>query len=145
MAHLIHSVLPVPPRKIVYIRPSDTVKTCIDLMVENDIGALVVVDKDNNLIGIVSERDIVRSCLYSHGDLQKSSAGDIAFTDVTILSSHDLVDKAMQTMTATKRRHILIRDADTFIAILSIGDMLYHLLDDKSRVIEQLENYIHTY
>ncbi len=145
MAHLIHNVLPMPRRKIVYIRPDDSVKKCIDLMAENDIGALVVIDKNKQLIGLVSERDIVRACLHSSLDLETTKATDIAYTEVTILSSHDVVEKAMQAMTATKRRHILIRDTDEFIAIISIGDLLYHLLDDKSRVIEQLENYIHTY
>lgn len=145
MAHLIHSVLPTPPRKIVYIQPDDSVQKCINLMVEHDIGALVVVDKNNKLIGIVSERDVVRSYIYQDMDFAKAKAQDIAFTEITILTSHDVVEKAMQAMTATKRRHILICDDDQFIAILSIGDLLYHLLDDKSRVIEQLENYIHTY
>lgn len=145
MAHLIHNVLPMPRRKIVYIHPDDSIKKCINLMTEHDIGALVVVDRENQLIGIVSERDIIRACLHNTLDLSKTKASDIAYTEVTILSSHDIVEKAMQAMTATKRRHVLIRDTDEFIAIVSIGDLLYHLLEDKSRVIEQLENYIHTY
>ena len=63
MAHLIYSVLPIPPRKIIYIKPDDSVKKCIDLMTKLDIGALVVVDEGDKLIGIVSERDIIRFCL----------------------------------------------------------------------------------
>ncbi|TAL60127.1 MAG: CBS domain-containing protein [Legionella sp.] len=145
MAHLIHNVLPMPPRKIVFINPEETVKRSINLMTELDIGALVVIDVNQKLIGIVSERDIVRSCLNRGANLDHMKAKDIAYKNVTILSPHDPVDKAMQAMTTTKRRHVLISENDEFIAILSIGDVLYHLLDDKARVIEQLENYIHTY
>jgi CBS domain-containing protein len=144
MAHLIHSVLPVPPRNIVYIHPDDSVKKCIELMTSQDIGALVVIDNDKKLIGLVSERDIIRSCLYKSLNPSKAKASEITFTEVTILSPHDVVEKAMQAMTATKRRHVLIRDNDELIAILSIGDMLYYMLDDKSRVIEHLEHYIYT-
>lgn len=115
-------------------------------MTEMDIGALVVMDNDNQLVGIVSERDIVRSCLHQCINLEKAKVSDVVHKDVTILSPNDVVEKAMQAMTSTKRRHVLIRDENNqFVAILSIGDLLYHLLADKYRVIEQLQNYIHTY
>ncbi|KTC88602.1 CBS domain-containing protein [Fluoribacter dumoffii] len=146
MADLIHNALPMPRRNIISIRPDDPVKKSIDMMTEYDIGALVVMDNENQLVGIVSERDIVRSCLHKCIDLETAKVGDVVNKDVTILYSNDVVEKAMQAMTATKRRHVLVRDEnDDLIAILSIGDVLYHLLEDKARVIEQLENYIHTY
>lgn len=144
MTHLIHSVLPMPPRKIIFIHPEDSVKKSIDLMTELDIGALVVVDENDKLIGIVSERDIVRTCLHQCVDLNTAKVKDVVFTKITILSPHDSLDKAMQAMTDTKRRHVLICEKDEFLAILSIGDLLYHLLEDKAREIEHLENYIHT-
>jgi CBS domain-containing protein len=143
MAHLIHNVLPIPPRKIVFIHPQDSVNKCIDIMVAHDIGALVVVDNQNQLVGIVSERDVVRRCLQKQCALDTTKVNDVVFTEVTILSPHDPIEKAMQAMTKTKRRHILIREDSQFIAILSIGDLLFHLLDDKAREIEHLENYIH--
>lgn len=142
MTDLIHNVLPQSPRAIAYIHPNDSVKRCVDKMIELDIGALVVLDDSGHLLGIVSERDIVRSCLAKN-NLEHAKAVDIAFKEVTILSPHDPIEKAMQAMTATKRRHILIRDDDTLIAILSIGDLLHHMLEDKARVIEHLEHYIH--
>ncbi len=144
MAHLIHSVLPMPPRKIVNIHPDENVKKCIDLMADLDIGAVVVVDNEHKLAGIVSERDIVRSCLHQCVDLNTAKVSDVMYTKVSILSPHDTIDKAMQVITQTKRRHVLISENDEFIAIVSIGDLLFHLLDDKARVIEHLENYITT-
>ncbi|KTD56606.1 CBS domain protein [Legionella santicrucis] len=146
MADLIHNALPTPRRKIIYIHPEDSIKKCINLMSEMDIGALVVVDNENQLIGIVGERDIVRSCLHRCINLETAKVADVVYKEVAILSPNDHIEKAMQVITATKRRHVLIRDENNeFIAILSIGDLLYHLLEDKARVIEQLENYIHTY
>lgn len=142
MAHLIHSVLPMPPRKLVCIGPEVTIKKCVELMAANNIGALVVLDDDQKLIGIVSERDIIHACLNKGCSLNDCIAKDIAYKDVTILSPHDIVEKAMKAVTETKRRHVLIYDKGRLLAILSIGDLLFHLLDDKARVIEQLENYI---
>lgn len=145
MADLIHNVLPEPRRKVLSIHPEDTIRNCIDLMIKNDVGALIVLDKQDNLLGMVSERDIVRSCMHQCANLETGKVADVLFKEVTILNSNDVVEKAMQAMTETKRRHVLIRDGSGgIIAILSIGDLLYHLLEDRARTIEHLENYIHT-
>jgi CBS domain-containing protein len=111
-------------------------------MAEYNIGALVVRDTNDKLIGIVSERDIVFSCLHKGMDIHTTKASDVVYSKVTILSPHDVVEKAMQAMTDTRRRHVLIYEGDKLIAILSIGDVLFHLLEDKTREIEHLANYI---
>ncbi|KTD34015.1 CBS domain-containing protein [Legionella israelensis] len=141
MASLLSNVLPEPRRKLVFVYPDVSISQCCELMIENDIGSLLVTD-EYNLIGLVSERDLVRKCLSKGLDPNKTTAGDIAFADVTILSFHDTVEKAMQVMTQTKRRHILIKENEEIVSIISIGDLLFYLLEDKARVIEQLENYI---
>lgn len=144
MAHLIHSVLPSPQRKIVSISPDESVKKCLQLMNEHNIGALVVMDEHNKVLGIVSERDIIRSSLKPGFNLDDTKVADVFCKEVSILHPHDHVEKAMQAITSTKRRHVLIYEKDQLIAILSIGDLLFHLLEDKARVIEHLEHYIHT-
>lgn len=143
MAHLIYSALPFPRRPITFIDPETSVSTCIETMTMQDIGALVVLD-GNALLGIVSERDIVRACLQPQFDLTTTPARAIAYANVRVLNVNDPIEKAMETITQTKRRHLLVSEHDELIAILSIGDLLFHILEDKSRVIEQLENYIHS-
>ncbi|WED41935.1 CBS domain-containing protein [Legionella cardiaca] len=144
MAHLIFSALPQPRRTIEFISPNVTVDECVKKMTDLDIGALVVRDEEN-IIGIVSERDVLRSCLYSGLDPHTTLASEIAYPAVSILNMFDPVEKAMEVITQTKRRHVLVTEQGELVAILSIGDLLFHLLEDKTRVIEQLENYIHTY
>lgn len=141
MANLIYSALPHPRRAIVYVEPQLSVESCIELMIAQNIGALVVLE-DNKLKGMVTERDVVRECTRHGFDPQKATAGDIAFADVSILQINDPVEKAMETITKTRRRHILVAEDGDLIAILSIGDLLLHLLENKSRVIAHLEQYI---
>lgn len=143
MAELIYSILPQPRRPIVYVHSKVTLAECIKMMTEQDIGALVVQD-GGALIGMVTERDIVRSSMRYDLDLQKSTAGDIAFTDVSVLELFDPVEKVMKVMTQTKRRHVLVSENGEIIALLSIGDVLFYLLEEKTRVIEHLEKYIHS-
>jgi CBS domain-containing protein len=141
MTDLIYNILPNPRRPIVYIKPDLKVSDCVKLMLDNDIGALVVHDGDR-LIGMVSERDVVRNCVYLGLDPNLATAGEIAYAEVSVLPSNDAVEKAMETITRTKRRHLLVSENGELIALLSIGDVLYHVLEEKSRVIDHLETYI---
>lgn len=146
MADLIFSALPQPRRPIVYVHPYVTVTQCVEMMTNDNIGALVVLDDDtnSNLLGMVTERDIIRSCLFRGLDPKKATASDVLYSDVSVLNLLDPIEMAMETITKTKRRHVLVAEKGSLVAILSIGDLLFHLLEDKTRVIEQLENYIHT-
>ncbi|MGQ3889356.1 CBS domain-containing protein [Legionella sp. CNM-1927-20] len=143
MANLIYSILPKPRRPIVYIEPAFTVMDCVNLMVTKDIGALVVHD-GTELLGLVSERDIVRDCLHRGLDPRQATAADIVYKNVSVLDVNDTIEKAMEVITVTKRRHILINEDNKLVAIISIGDVLFSLIEDKSRLIEHLEAYIHS-
>lgn len=142
MSQLIYSLLSGSRRPITFITPELLVCDCVKLMVEHDIGALVVHD-GKALVGIVSERDIVRSCLSPGLNPHTATAQDIAYRKVSILTVNDPVEKAMEVITLTKRRHLLVTEHDEIIGILSIGDLLFYALEEKARVIEHLENYIH--
>ncbi|MCC5791629.1 MAG: CBS domain-containing protein [Legionellaceae bacterium] len=144
MSRLILSLLPKPRRPIARVQPDVSVQQCLAIMLAQDIGALLLVD-DNNVVGILSERDLVRNCLNKGLDIHTTTAGDVAYADISVLQIDDTIEQAMQVMTSTKRRHVLIEEHGELAAMISIGDILYYLLDDNQRVIEQLENYIHTY
>jgi CBS domain-containing protein len=141
MPHLLHSILPTPRRKLEIVSPDTTVAECIEIMKTKDIGALVVMD-NQDLLGIVGERDIIRNACHQDGNFNAIRAMDIVFKRVSVLSEHDSVEKAMQVITATKRRHILIKENHVYVAIISIGDLMFHLLDEDLRVIQHLEKYI---
>ena len=143
MANLIYSILPEPRRPVVYVEATITVMDCVKLMVDRDIGALVVYDR-RDLLGLVSERDILRSCLHRGLDPHQATAGDIVCTEVNILDVNDSVEKAMELITLTKRRHVLINEYNKLVAIISIGDVLFSLIENRSRLIEHLESYIHS-
>lgn len=144
MANLIHSILPRPRHTIAYVNPDVSVSQCVAIMIQHNIGAVVVGDEDN-VLGILSERDVVRELVHKDASPTSTVASDILHSDVTILQSSDTVEMAMEAIIYTKRRHILVAENKKIIAIISIGDLLFNLLEDKKRVIEHLENYIHTY
>lgn len=111
-------------------------------MIRHNIGALVVTD-DDNLLGIVSERDVVRGLLHHGGSLLDRPVSEILWANVVVLKPTDTVETAMAVITETRRHHVLVAEDGKLVAIVSIGDVLFSLLEDKARVIQQLENYIH--
>lgn len=142
MSNLIYSILPNPPRDIIYVHPDVSVEQCVEIMKAHQIGTVVVTD-DDNLLGIVSERDVVYDLARYHAALLTHTASDVLCAAVAVLKPSDTVETAMAIMTETKRRHVLVADSGKLIAIVSIGDVLLSLLGNHARVIEELEHYIH--
>lgn len=143
MANLLHSIIAQKKRPIAYIHPDVSIAQCVATMVQEDIGALVVTD-DTNILGILSERDIIRSLVHKGLSAESTKASDVLCSELTVLKPTDTVEKAMEAITFTKRRHILVSEGEKVLGIVSIGDLLFSILEDKSREIEQLQNYIQT-
>lgn len=142
MAHLLKSVLSNPPRPVATVSKDTPIADCVALMSEEDIGALLV-GTLRKPIAILSERDIARGYnrLIEAGKVL--TAGDVAFKQFTVLNVNDNLEKAMETVTLTKRRHVLVEDKGEIVGIISVGDLLKHLLDNKVKLIEHLQNYIY--
>ena len=122
--------------------PGDaTVRELIATLVENDIGALVVVDGEE-VLGIVSERDVVRR-LHEWGDtLLESEVSQIMTAEIVSCTPDDDVDRIAETMTERRVRHMPVLGEDKLVGLVSIGDVV------KSRIAQlevdrgQLEQYI---
>lgn len=143
MSRILRSLIPEPRRSIVRVYPDVGIQQGVSLMVQENIGALVVADEEN-FWGILSERDVIRGVLYQKLPPETTKVSDVLCADVTILNSSDPIEMAMEAMTRTKRRHILVKEDETIVAIVSIGDILYDLIDDRTEVIEQLKHYIYS-
>jgi CBS domain-containing protein len=144
MAKSLRSVLPSPLRPIVSVHPDVVVKQGVEMMVQDNIGALVVGD-DENILGILSERDVIRYVVHANKPPESTKISDVMCSDITVLDVTVPVEVAMEAIINTRRRHLLVREDGEIIAILSIGDIVFSLLEDSNRTIDELEKYIHTY
>lgn len=142
MANRLYSVLNRPRGQFARVHPDVSVSQCVQIMKSSDIGALVVMD-EYNIIGIVSERDIVRNLVHEGLNANETKVGDILCARVSILDINESVEAAMQVITETRRRHLLVAEEGDVVDVLSIGDVLFYLLEDHKRTIEHLEQYIH--
>ncbi len=123
------------------IGPDDTVHTALQLMADKNIGALPVT-KDNQLVGIFSERDYVRKvCLQGKVDLE-TRVGEFMTERVFTITPEHTIEQCMATMTEKHIRHLPVMSAGQLAGIISIGDVVKEVLSDREFTIRQLERYI---
>lgn len=126
---------------VVTASPSTTVRELIGQLAERNVGALPVVDGDA-LVGIVSERDVVRRLHVGGAGLLDATVGDIMTTDlVTCCPTDNAVDLA-GVMTSRRFRHIPVVQEGALCGIVSIGDLVKARIDMLEEERQQLQSYI---
>lgn len=124
------------------IGPDATVFEALEAMARHDVGALVVVDPDGDVIGLLSERDYARKVIL-HGRISRDTpVRDIMSTGVICVASRQTVDACMALMTRHRIRHIPVVENGQLSGIVSIGDVVSAIIEDQQFTIEQLEHYI---
>ncbi|MDT4947620.1 MAG: hypothetical protein QOJ37_215 [Pseudonocardiales bacterium] len=126
---------------VVTISPTDTVTTLVAALAQHNVGALIAVDGDS-VIGIVSERDIVRRIAEHGADVLEKSVSEIMTTSVLSCTSGDSVDSIAETMTTRRIRHMPVIDDGTLVGIISIGDVVSSRIRQLEHDRGQLEQYI---
>jgi len=122
--------------------PSATVAELIDLLARFNVGALPVVDDEQQLVGIVSERDVVRQLHERGNGLLGTTVGEIMSAEVVTCSPRDRAADLARIMTDRRIRHLPVCDEGGLIGIVSIGDLVKMRIDQLEREREQLASYI---
>jgi len=125
------------------VDPDAPVLDAIKLMAEHSVGALLVM-RDQQLLGVVSERDYARKVILLGRASAATPVKDIMSTPVISVSLDDAVPKCMQLMTERRVRHLPVIDAGRVIGMVSIGDLVKAVIAEQRQQIEQLESYIHS-
>lgn len=127
--------------KVVTIEPERLVREAVQSLVGHSIGALVVVDAGGRIVGIVSERDVVRAAAANE-TIFDHPVSEIMTRRVIVGLPHDEVMAVANTMLERRIRHLPIVDQDRLIGIISIGDVLKTQRDAYRGEIDTLETQI---
>lgn len=117
------NLLTTKPQGVITIQPQQTLKSAAQILAEKNIGALVVVDDGGQLVGILSERDIIRRAGESD-DVLAAVVGDVMTPNPVVGSPDDDMMSVASTMTDGRFRHLPILADGALIGIISIGDIL---------------------
>ena len=124
--------------KVVTIGPQDTIRQALGRLAEHNIGALVVVDGQGGLVGIVSERDIVRALARTEAILVEPIAA-IMTRDVVIGTPQDDLMAVGNTMTEHRFRHLPIVEGGRLVGIISLGDVVKAQRDQYQGEVDTLQ------
>jgi CBS domain-containing protein len=124
------------------VRPSATVRQLLTTLREHNIGATVVTTDGDAVVGIVSERDIVRNLEERGADLLDAKVSEIMTRGVLTCGPDDTVDSLAETMTERRIRHMPVLDHGRLAGIVSIGDVVKSHIRQLETDREQLESYI---
>jgi CBS domain-containing protein len=115
---------------VVIISPDASIRSAIGVMKQENVGALVVVDVDQHLLGVVSERDVIHGLASEGADLLGSTVRKVMRTDGPVANLDDTVLYVMQVMTAARARHVPVVDGERTIGVVSLGDVVKSRLDE---------------
>jgi len=123
------------------IAPDATVFEAIKMMADKNVGALLVM-KGAKLVGIFSERDYTRKVFLRGKSSKETRVEEIMSKDLTVTHAHEGVDKCLGLMTDQHIRHLPVVEGAKVVGVVSIGDLVKHVISCQSATIAHLESYI---
>lgn len=138
---LVRHLLYLKGKQVWSVSPSTPLLEAIKLFDSKDIGALVVLDGDK-LVGILSERDVVRKAAHAGSMDMKSQVKDFMTSSVFFVETTNTVEECMKLMTDKHIRHLPVLEKGKIIGVISINDLVKEIIADQESTIRSLENYI---
>ncbi len=140
----VKTILSTKGSDVITIGPHATLEAAIATLTEHRIGALVVLGADERIIGILSERDIVRALAERGAGALTTPLAQVMTRKVVTCSETETVGAIMEQMTTGKFRHVPVLEQDRLVGIVSIGDVVKHRLSEMEHESAALRDYIQT-
>ncbi|RIK88448.1 MAG: inosine-5-monophosphate dehydrogenase [Hyphomicrobiales bacterium] len=140
----VKSILDAKGRDVVTLGPDATLAEAAGLLAEKRIGAVVVTDGDARILGILSERDIVRVIGQSGAAALDMRVSGVMTGKVTTCRETHTVNHVMEVMTRGRFRHLPVEKNGRLDGIVSIGDVVKRRIEEALREADQIREYIAT-
>lgn len=127
---------------VVSMRPNATILDACRLLTERRIGAVLVLDEGGRVVGVFSERDVVRRIAEQGARALDLPLAEVMTRNVLTCKPEDSVDDVMAVMTARRVRHLPVLDDGKLIGLVSIGDVVKHRLDEAALEVDSLREYV---
>ncbi|NHC15169.1 CBS domain-containing protein [Motilibacter deserti] len=138
----VRDVLHHKGNSVVTVPPDLTVHGLLATLTEHNIGAVLVTDDGMDIVGVASERDVVRTLAARGPEVLNAPVREIMTTDLTVAAPGDTLDRLMAQMTERRVRHIPVLADGALVGIVSIGDVVKTRMDELESEREQLIGYI---
>jgi len=140
----VRKILNLKGSDVVTIAPEKKLLDAIALLAKHRIGALIVTEKNNQVVGVLSERDIVHLLSNKDANRFENTVSSAMTSAVKSCKPDDSIQHIMQVMTAGRFRHMPVVDNGRLAGVISIGDVVKLRLEEMERESEHLKEYIAT-
>ena len=138
---MVHNILRAKGGTTYTITPDITVYEALEVMVEKNVSALVVMENER-LAGIFTERDYARKVVLKGKTSKDTLIKEIMTEDLITVTPDNSIDSCMRLMTNRLIRHLPVVVEDRLVGIISIGDVVKYIIDEQKFIIENMEHYI---
>ena len=128
-------------RVVITCRAEDTVETAATLLVTNQIGAMPVRDANGRIVGMLSERDVMRGFSQQGAHIERLLVGDLMAKKLITCTPDDAMVAARKAMKTNRVRHLLVMEDDHLVGLLSISDVLEAILQDTDLEVHILRDH----
>jgi CBS domain-containing protein len=139
---IVEQILNDKGREVVTLKAGITLKDAAILMDERKIGAVVALDEDGRIVGVLSERDIVRQVARHGASALEMQVGSAMTRAVVTVHSETAIDEALQTMTDRRIRHLPVVHNDRLTGFVSIGDLVKWKIAETEAEAKAMKSYL---
>ena len=137
----VRNILQAKTGSSIFVSPETTVFQSLQLMVEKNIGALLVMDQEK-VVGIFTERDYARKVILKGKSSKQTPIREIMTDTLLTVTSETSIEDCMWLMTNRFIRHLPVLDDGKLSGIISIGDVVKYIIEEQKSIIGNLEHYI---
>ncbi len=141
MVKTVSAMLRSKGNNVYSVLPDATVFEALKIMADNGVGALIVLEGEK-IVGVLSERDYARKVILLGKSSREAKVKEIMSDKVLFVQPHRTAEECMAIMINKRIRHLPVLDNEKLVGVISIGDVVKAVIDEKAFVIEQLEEYI---
>jgi len=127
--------------RVITIAPQHTLHLALCTLTENKVGALLVQNDEDQLVGIITERDLMRA-VYQSTDLYDVHVESLMTRSLVIGTPNQKIESVMADMTNGRFRHMPVVDNDKLVGIISIGDLVKAKLQNTEEELVQYKDYV---
>lgn len=137
----VRDLLRTKPSALITIEPSAQLGAAVRLLMDHNIGGLLVITPGGKAVGFLAERDVVRAVSESGGNVRHLRVDEV-MRPAQICSADDLLDEVMARMTRQRSRHLVVQDGGSLAGVISVGDLVKQRLEQLELEAGVLRDYV---
>jgi CBS domain-containing protein len=139
---ILENILRDKGREVYAIAESATLKEAADLLDARKVGAMVILNEGGVVIGVLSERDIIRNIARMGAAALACTVGDVMTRKVVTARPSDTIEQAMDKMTDRRIRHLPVVEGGRLLGVVSIGDLVARRIAEANAEVAAIRSYI---